>query len=167
MSHFKALYLCCFSRSVMDRLGDPVHNIVVRSSGSEDLDSPPLSKKRLMASPKSKKEKKKKKEKKAKKEKKKKKSRKVVVASSDSDLEDSDGVSKGDHVIRDMKVFDEEEEKLLKFFEEEVGEAGELNTSTMSSSAPSEEDVMIRMKKKNEMTLKRMKEIEEDKRKHK
>lgn len=102
------------------------------------------------------KEKKKKKEKREKKKSKKKRKIKSKMESDDSLDEtedaDDDGGAKA--------VFNEEEEELLSFLEERV------NASPIKEKT-SEDTLMQRMRKKNEATLKRMKEIEEDKRLHK
>ncbi len=112
----------------------------------------------------SKRKKDKKKDKKAKKKKKEIKSEKRKKHSKSS-AEDSPSTtpSKKRKVIaseRTAAALDVDTEELLKFFEADAG-------SEAKSSVPQSDDVLARMKRKNEARLKRMREIEEDKILHK
>jgi outer membrane biosynthesis protein TonB len=118
------------------------------SPGSED--SPPKVSKKDKK--KEKKEKKKKKEKKEKKEKRKKKKSKV----SESEGEEEEENHPEPEVVADEgeKTGNSSDEELWGFFE------------NMNKNPTSADILMDKMKKKNEARLKRIKEIEEDRRKH-
>lgn len=148
----------------MERLGDPVHNVKKRRSGSMDAED---EEEEGVSPPKVAKKKKKEKKKKEKKEKKKKRSR-VRKDSDDGDSNSNQGG--GQKEVKQEspthgtgeKVFDAEEEDLLSFFEEGPAEDGK----GPNKKGAHQDDLMARMSKKNKATLKRMREIEEDKAMH-
>ena len=147
----------------MERLGEPVHNV---ASAKEPRQRSPVtpSKRKIVnslddLSPSKKKEKKEKKKKDKREKKKKKRSKSSKAAKEES--EDEASANDDDD---DKAVFDADEEELLSFFEDltegdkkKMGKDGEAT----------QDDLMRMMKRKNAATMKRIKEIEEDKKRHK
>ena len=133
----------------MDRLGEPVHNVVV----SEE--SIPSKRKVLSESPKKEKKKDKKKDKK-KEKKKKKKSKSKKHKNSDSEMSEAEDLDDGVAEDANEPVFDADEEELLSFFETESKPKEKSKTKDV-------EAMIKKMKKQNDETLRRLKEITEDK----